>query len=207
MAAEDSAPLDETNCDWLALRYVGDEMTAVERTEFEALLAESQEAREAVAAAVLMFTAVPLALADSSIGKVTVPVKPPMRRPWLRRVGWAAVGAAACLAAMLGVETFRHRSAPVGQAIAADGKDPGTQAMRELALHWTSLAGEANALGTESNPDADNAEAAPDEIASADAGPSRDSNESVDELVAPSWLLAAVAPIVGPPAHDPPASE
>jgi hypothetical protein len=78
--------------------------------------------------------------------------------------------------------------------------------MGELAQHWTSLA-ETNTLGTDTSPDADNTEAAVDEIASADAATTRDSNESVDELAAPSWLLAAVAPIVGPPSHDPPASE
>jgi hypothetical protein len=107
---------------------------------------------------------------------------------------------------MLAIEAFRDMRAPVGHAIVADGKEPSTQAMGELAQHWTSLA-ETDALGTEANPDADSAEAAPDEIASADAAPARDSAESIDELAAPSWLLAAVAPIVGPPSHNPPASE
>jgi hypothetical protein len=203
MTYDDSNPLNETNTDWLALRYVGDEMTAAERADFESLLAENQEAREAVAAAVLMLAAVQLALANSEAGKVAVL---PSRRRWLRRVGWSAVGASACLAGMLGIEALRDLRAPVGHAIAADGKEPGMQAMGELAQHWTSLA-ETDTLGTETNPDADNAEAAPDEIASADAVPVRDSNESLDELAAPSWLLAAVAPIVGPPSHDPPASE
>ena len=56
----------EFDRDWLALRHVGDEMPAAERAEFESLLADDQAAREAVAAAVELFAAVPLAMIDRS---------------------------------------------------------------------------------------------------------------------------------------------
>ena len=55
---------NETRPNLLALRYVGDEMSSVERAEFESLLAESQAAREAVATAVMLFAAVPLAAGE-----------------------------------------------------------------------------------------------------------------------------------------------
>ncbi len=129
----------EIDCDWLALRfYIGDEMPAAERAEFEALLADDQAAREALAAAVELFAAVPLALSAAGpqdVGAAKLPAKPlveltaklpigsapepvvlaeaarrnvAQRRIWTQRWAWASLGAAACLVAILGITAHRN---------------------------------------------------------------------------------------------------
>lgn len=204
---------DELNCDWLAMRYVGDEMSVAERAQFEGFLADNQEAREAVAAAVLMFTAVPLAVGDSIVGQKEsrpAPVELPRRRISLRRVGWSLAGAAACVAGLFGVIAARHWPVASPRATSADGKDLGTQATSDLALQWTFLAGRADALAADSIPDAGGAaDGNSDEPASTGATSITASTEPADDLAAPSWLLAAVSltSIAGPPARGKPATD
>ena len=113
-------------------------MPAAERAEFEALLADDQAAREALAAAVELFAAVPLALSAAGpqdVGAAKLPAKPlveltaklpigsalepvvlaeaarrnmAQRRIWTQRWAWASLGAAACLVAILGITAHRN---------------------------------------------------------------------------------------------------
>lgn len=160
---ESSGAIDR---DWLALRYVGDEMSADERAEFEALLADDQAARESVAAAVEIFAAIPLALNASvpqSASSVGTPSNVPVefavaaefvrpqtarRRVWLQRAVWSSIGAAACLVAVLGVYGLRNEvSSPAG-AVGdnALGNHVVSEGASDLGLEWTNLSDQADAL-------------------------------------------------------------
>ena len=120
--------------------------------------------------------------------------------------GWAALGAAACLIAILGIHSAWHVASPIAHSKAASGPDQTAQVTGDLALQWTSLSADSDALATEPNPDAADAwQPSADDTAAADMNSAGDSNEASDELSAPSWLLAAVSlPAAAPsPNADP----
>lgn len=177
MIAKEFNPMDEpdhqfADHDWLALRYVGEEMSAAERVEFETLLAESQAAREAVATAVTLFATVPLAFAAKEAAKEAAaePVQlsessspvarsPLVRSPVVRSLtlraravrsmSWMAVGAAACLVGMLAIHIAQNS---LHWGLVGDEQDQ--RARSDLALQWTNLASQADSAADAIAPDA-----------------------------------------------------
>ena len=99
-------PLEnKTELFWQAFRYVGDEMTPAEASEFEAELADQQTAREAVARVVELSQLVLAAAPEESPIEIFVtPVR--NSQAWMQPVGWIAVGAAACLAMVMAYQSF-----------------------------------------------------------------------------------------------------
>ena len=98
--------MNETNkqlseLDWTAFRYVAGELSPDEATRFELTLAEDQAAREAVAAAVELGSAV-CAVYAQPIHKPSVGRSPVLLRP----AAWMSVGAAICLAVVLAWQFF-----------------------------------------------------------------------------------------------------
>lgn len=183
---------------WQAFRYAGDEMSADERVSFENQLATDQHAREAVARVIELES---LVCAAEVLPAQPLAVLPRDRSYWMQPIGWAAAGAAACLAVVMTLQTWSPANWQAGQTagqlrpgvaqvagnVAARGNQqavdresvPGPAG--ELALVWAQARLEVPA------PDALEGAGSEqliegDELASA-----------ADEQTAPNWLLAAVA--------------
>jgi hypothetical protein len=195
---------DGSDLDWLAFRYVAGEMTADELTAFEENLAESQPAREAVAAAVLLAQAV--ALAEKSqphSGRAElVPASLTKRGPtWRWRLTWALSGAAASLLLAGGLQLWRDSiRAPnsVAQNRPADHED-----LSALALQWT-VAGD---FDSESADDENAGRRGSEEPLGEGQPPLALAGDLFDDLAAPDWLLSAVSSgerlPMSPPMHNP----
>jgi hypothetical protein len=195
---------DGADLDWLAFRYVSGEMTAEEHAAFEENLAESQPAREAVAAAVLLAQAVGLAEKSQADGARAelVPASRSARGPtWRGRLGWALAGAAASLFIASGLQLWRDSSrAPhlVVQNCPVDHED-----LSALARQWT-VAGDFDP----DDADDENADrrGAEDPMGEGQS-PLAIAGDLFDDLVAPDWLLSAVSSgeqsPMSPPMHNP----
>lgn len=83
------------NLDWLAFRYIANEMSDDERDAFESRLADEQAAREAVAAAVELSQTV-LLVEEMPQPSVVSP------RPWRIAAAWMSLGACVCLTVIIG---------------------------------------------------------------------------------------------------------
>lgn len=96
--------------DWLAFRYIANEMSDGERDAFESRLVNEQDAREAVAAAVDLSQTV---LLVEELPRPTVHAP----RPWRLAAAWMSLGACVCLAVIIGGQYVaanfsRHRTQP-----------------------------------------------------------------------------------------------
>lgn len=175
---------------WQAFRYASDEMPPAEREAFDNVLAADQSAREAVARVVELEGLV--SAAETAPAPERPAVMPLRSNNWLEPVGWVALGAAACLAAVMAFQAFAPPASqnPPGLAspgqVAIDRQRPGAAdgktAGGELALAWARAQLELPAPEDTAAESADHA--AEQDLASA-------GTEQVD--MAPSWLLAAVA--------------
>ena len=180
--------------DWLAFRYVAGEMDADETAQFEGCLAEEQVAREAVAAAVILLQAVPLAAGDEQRtgqeSPATVVAAPQGEKvhSWRQRLAWAGVGAAASAAVLLattGNHPTRHRSDRLAGVATAANSD-----VDNLAVTWSSLADDES----DSPADASSDDATAPSTQPADVDATGSTQDIVEQLSAPGWLIAAVAP-------------
>jgi hypothetical protein len=93
---------------WLAYRYVADELSADEASDFEERLAVDQSAREAVAEVVRLSAAVQALPSEAFYDRELAPSL------WRQRACWAALGAAACLLLTLGAQFLLGRASPTG---------------------------------------------------------------------------------------------
>jgi hypothetical protein len=161
---------------WRPFAYVVGEMSPREAADFEDLLAESQEAREAVAEAVLLVEATRRAEREAR----TIPFGGHRRRAW---AGVAALLAAACLL-VAWVRTGEKRE---GVAIAqAESEAEG----RGVALAWSELR------------EADGSRPA-DLAWLDDPSEGRGVARAIEEEAGlPSWLLLAASPEAGGQATD-----
>lgn len=104
--------LDRDDLDWLAFRYVSNEMTGAEIESFEQRLADDQSAREAVARAVDVSQAVSATRNDvipiPSDHSPLTNLRSPVRR--VRQIRWIAAAAASLAAGVLLYHTFRGSS-------------------------------------------------------------------------------------------------
>ena len=188
--------------DWLAFRYVSGEMTAEEHAAFEENLTESQPAREAVAAAVLLAQAVVLAeksQPDSGRAKL-VPASLTKRGPtWRWRLTWALVGGAVSLLLAWGLQFWRDSSR--AQNVVGQYRPTGHEDLSALALQWTAAGGFDIGNADDGSPDRESEEPtieghAPFAIAA----------DLFDDLAAPDWLLSAISSgeaLPMPPMHNP----
>ena len=145
---------------WLAFRYVSDELSVEETAAFEERLASDQAAREAVAEAVLLCEAVS---AGESVAPASVE-----RRSWRQHLGWAAIGAAACLLLVLAIRSGEQGFQP---PVAS------TLTSADLALVWAqNLTGHGTTLADTANDE--------------DLGLASDVDR---ELVVPGWMIEALS--------------
>jgi len=178
--------------DWLAFRYLVDELTPVEVEQFERRLAGDQAAREAVARAVRLV---------ELIGR-SEPLGPPVSCDVAaaadrggRRVGrWVLWGVAAGLCGVL----LYPRLAALPKAGPGARLPAATERERagELALAWCQVREGWNVTF-------DDEVAAPLDAAESSSGPAGDRflhDQPTDEaapIAAPSWMLDAVAGLAG----------
>ena len=163
----DSSGPDD-NLDWLAFRYIADELSATERTAFEALLENDQLAREAVAHAVQLALATQHVFADDA---VRLAQRQAVTAPAGYR-GWYSV-ALAC-GGLLALVVMNNLVWQVGQPANED---------RQLAIAWSEArdAFATSAVVAEEQPDT--------------AEHDGDVQVLVDEesVALPTWMLAAVS--------------
>lgn len=170
---------------WLAFRYVANELDAVEANEFESLLMTDQVAREAVAAAVEEATQIRQALG-------IVVCAGAQRSNWsLRTTRVAIVAAGSCLTLFLALCLVRP-SLPKTDSVALTVANDSLSSPAQLAFVWAEsrhglaeLQPVADPLLTDSL----------DMVSIADADDM--DSESESSLVAPSWMLAALAKMDG----------
>jgi len=114
---------DENELDWLAFCYAAGELSGDEAAQFEARLADNQEAREALARAVELSQAV--AAVEAQSGNLVAPVAR-TQSEWNARLSWMAIGGVASLLIAL----------LWSGALDLAGPRRGTANQRELALAW-----------------------------------------------------------------------
>jgi hypothetical protein len=134
-------PEPESDLPWLAFRYVAGELAGDETAAFERRLDEDQGAREAVAEAVELAGAVALLAPD--VLTLPRPGEPSRRRPLGQALGWMATGAAACLAAVVGLRALAPPAPVPAPLIGAEGPSAAQVAEpavgAEVALAWSGL--------------------------------------------------------------------
>jgi anti-sigma factor RsiW len=166
---------------WSAFCYVANEMDATEASEFESLLMTDQAAREAVADAVEESARIRQALAGAVV--VTAASQ---RTKWNRKTTRVAVVTVGSCLTLLFVLFLVRSSVPIARDFAHQGiESDSSVSPAQLAYAWA----EARNGLTELQPavDADLA----DTVDSVFNGPI--DSESEQSLVAPSWMLAALA--------------
>ncbi|MCA9144434.1 MAG: hypothetical protein H6823_10895 [Planctomycetaceae bacterium] len=165
---------------WLAFRYVANELDAIEASEFELRLMTDQTAREAIAVAVGETTRIRVALGDAAVVAAAS-----QRTSWGQKsTRFAIVAMGSCLTLLLAVALLRPSVSPTGIASQSSVNEP-IDSRAELAFAWA----EVRYQLAEFQPAANAVMAdAMDPIAIA----LRDS-ESEQSLVAPNWMLAALA--------------
>ena len=170
-------PQEDLN--WQALRYVASEMDPPERDGFERRLADSQAAREAVAEAVELTQAVKFVLQAEPVTPAKSPASFGFSSWWLG----AAMGSAACLLIMLGIQQANKPE----RAAAHDPDSPAatSQDNGALAARWSEVRQRENNRW--------NALSVDDEID--DSLSSWDNEAAIDEQpqAAPEWMMAAVS--------------
>lgn len=176
-------PHGRESLDWSAFCYLAGELTGQEHEDFEALLAESQNAREALARAVELTQTV--AAVESHAGVVAPAAL--AESGWRVRLAWMAMGAAAALLAALMLSTAR----PTPHATASRE----TLADERLAAAWTATrAALASARDEGAWP------AGPILLAEATDEPLLANDALFDDLATietPSWMTAAVIEHIG----------
>jgi hypothetical protein len=180
--------MNDNDLNWLAFRYVAGEMPDAELAAFEQSLAESQPAREAVAAAVLLAQAVALAEGTSADAPhELVTAGSTFRQPtWRGRLAWALVGAAASLLFAWGLQIWRDARLPPN-AVALN-RPANAQDLNGLAVQWTAV-GEFDFDAT----DNDGFEHREFDDSSDAAHASSATSELFEDITAPDWLVAAVS--------------
>jgi hypothetical protein len=159
-------PNSNTDLDWLAFRYIADELPATEREAFELRLADDQLACEALARAVELADTIQAAESLSPVA-----TSPPAAS-WKVRLSWLAAGATAA-AVLFGVIV-------AGPSWLGSGSSGGIST--ELAVAWSKALPVVPQATTQLP-----AEAVPD-VAMADVPES----ETAAEDAPPSWMVAAV---------------
>ena len=174
--------------DWLAFRYLANELSEAEHEAFEDRLAEDQTAREAVARGVELTETLSAAreLDEIVVRSAEAPAPPAGRSAWSIPAAWMSVGAAACLLLValwsMGTGTKPENSE---KTVAANAK------ALELARAWSSARDEF-AVHEGTFWDRDPVRSQPSHV-ELPTSPETTSDEDLDMDPMPSWMLSAVA--------------
>jgi hypothetical protein len=174
--------------DWLAFRYIANELDESERVEFEEQLATDQHARETVARMVQMSASISTCCSDKPRAASTS-----SQAAWSRSaVRWSTVGVGLSLVLLVALFAYRG-SLPLPDSIGQDLVVT-PLATSDLAYAWAETRAPADLIDLESEAFGESLET---------LWRSDDDEEvTEDALVAPSWMLAAVAGIDHGPDSD-----
>jgi len=172
---------------WVAIQYQLGELSALDSAAFETRLLDDQAAREALSQAVELTMACRLAEAEIEVESLQpVHVRPVVAvqtndAGWMRPVGWLSLSTAACLAVLMGWQSW------VTQPLMAQ-HEAKTLA---VATAWAEVAaldqhGESFASDTVAG------EFALFAMGEGNGGESLESESIDDDALTPSWLLAAL---------------
>lgn len=127
--------------DWLAFCYIAGELSAAEADAFETRMADDQEAREAVARAVglafMLAAAGPKARHSRTVSQAASTWR---HARMARRVAWATVAAAACLAGVWAYQSFQgppDQPGPPEQFAFQEEAPISDNPTQQLALLWS----------------------------------------------------------------------
>jgi anti-sigma factor RsiW len=194
---------------WTAFQYVADELRPDDAAAFERRLETDQIAREAVARVVELSQTV-RALPIETFATPTAPAVAPifvasrsnttcsLPVGWSHPVGWMAVGMAACLMAMMGIQAVGPGLAPATDVLIASSA-PADKASHSdaVALAWFRTQGAVDVDGLAANGlvaeehDASLAELSEEVIEETDGEFIADAN--TNNARTPAWLLAALS--------------
>lgn len=185
---------------WTAFRYFVDELAPGEADAFEQRLADDQSARETLASIVALVgaaqAAAPAITPAARDLRPAIVDRPGVRRPaatWAQRAreraGWAAIGMAASLALIIGLQNFRPALESLPTEIAA--RDHAAAA--ELALAWSQAADSSN-MTVGANQAGDAHEATDGQLVASTTDADHDLPEinPLHSSAAPDWLVAAM---------------
>jgi anti-sigma factor RsiW len=189
---------------WTAFQYVADELQPDDAAAFERRLETDQTAREAVARVVELSQTVralpietfatptapavaPIFVASRSSTTCSLPVG------WSHPVGWMAVGVAACLMAMMGIQAIGPRLAPATDVLIASSAPADSASNSDaVALAWFRTQGAVDVDGLAADEDdASLAELSEEVIEETDGEFIADAN--TNNARTPAWLLAALS--------------
>jgi anti-sigma factor RsiW len=172
--------------DFLAFRYISDELSDDERAAFELRLVEDQAAREAVARSVELSQAMLAAIESLEPKSADLQLAGLAPREasfpsWYTRIAWMTAGAAACLVGLIGYQFY------LKQPIAGPAPTSTTAEVARLADAWSD-AQESLRVARDAAAESVEADRASEELVSQEGAPPAlgDMSET------PSWMLAAV---------------
>ena len=178
----DSPRNPQDKLDWLAFRYVANELSGLERVSFEGQLASDQSAREAVARMVQRTTELSQAL-SAGTDRPTIAAS---QSAWKgRATRWLTVGIASSLALFAAVLASRHFTIPaLDEPIAQYRSQPSVEPA-DLAFAWAEVRAPQDDF-------ADLLSELPvfNDLLLADVDQTDEADQS---LGPPSWMIAAVA--------------
>ena len=177
----------EHNLDWQAFAYWSDELAPSERREFESLLEDDQQAREALARVVELSHAViaaeSLAAPDAAWQATHCePAGRPSARPWRQVAAWSAGLAASALALLLGISIGQRPQWSPPAQVSVKQIDP------DLASAWSDIRGSWDELTTWQQVAA--VEHSTETVDVVEARTASDWDAA--DLETPSWMTAAV---------------
>jgi len=191
---------------WKAYRYAVGELTDEESREFENILESNLMAQEALAETVGMQAMVKAACElEPTVDNAPVvvqgsdwPISPRLldtcrRSHWQTAAAWTMLGAAACLAIMFAVDSPRGSNIDGSAPIAASQVEADARLLAALRIDDGEFDEEASRLVPQLAAHSDTHEFDAADL-DADELPV---NEMVGDVVAPDWLLAAVAESTG----------
>ncbi len=176
--------------DWLAFRYIANELDSTEATEFESRLETDQAARQAVALAVREASQLHAAITEAAADGPAATLAASSTSLWNVPATRIAVIAGSCLTLLLAVIAIRSTlSEPLDVAThptdALPSSNNAIQDSTELAFAW------AQGFDVDIDEDAILAERSADSLESEVA--STPITNGDQPLVAPSWMLAALS--------------
>jgi hypothetical protein len=121
----------ENDLDWLAFRYISGEMSVNEAGQFESLLADDQNARDAVVRAVELsqtILATQISPQSESIGFLSA-----VSKSWMQHVTWISTSVAALLLIALALNFHRPMSVSESDDIASAWAESSTEPVSDAA--------------------------------------------------------------------------
>jgi len=180
---------NQDDLDLLAFQYLTNELSDCDYESFERQMEHDQEAREALARVVQITQT--LGAVQRSCPITPASISPPVLQPAVRwqRATWAIGAIAACLALLLGYQTWQNSNTNTDRSVTSNSTATRNADSPQLAFAWLEAVDELAISGDETvvGSPLESEEVAADE---------RFEDES-SQYDAPDWMLAAISGLSG----------